>query len=234
MKLVATLSAASFAIVCFASCTVINGLRSAPSSSASEPPAAPPQSPNAHDWEPPKPYKRESAAELDAKLAAFVNKSGKKVGPSSSATLEAPTSLALTIKNNYCYAVEVRLAGGASWPTINEPAVVFSEWRSGPMNMHPYSVTDTGAYYEPGCASQSAKIDVGFAGESGTGGYTMQVYERKPSAAELEAVLKARAEDAELIERIRERECTECSKEFGDARRVCLERRGRKAADCGW
>jgi hypothetical protein len=180
-----------------------------------------------------------------AELGAFVKSRGAKLGGASKSTLESPDFVDVKIKKGWCYTVEVKLDPGARWKAGRRASMFFPDWQANPLSVGPTLIGETGAIYEPSCAEKSGMLSFGlntFGPEDkvGSGGYTLQVYERKPAAKELaaeRAMMKKVHEDS-IRERDagRQKTCGACAGESSSSRdrKICLERRGLTMSDCGW
>ena len=139
----------------------------------------------------------------------------------------------------------MKLDPGARWKAGRRASMFFPDWQENPLSVGPTLIGETGAIYEPSCAEKSGKLSFGLntsgpEDKVGSGGYTLQVYERKPAAKELaaeRAMMKKVHEDS-----IRERDagraktCGACASESSSSRdrKICVERRGLSMSDCGW
>jgi hypothetical protein len=178
-----------------------------------------------------------------AALAALAKAKGQPLGASKESGLESPDFVQVSVKKGYCYAVAVRLADGARWKPGRKPMLFSPAWPTNSTTIGPTLLGDTGAVYEPTCAQKSGKASLGLMtygpdDHVGSGRFVLQVYERKPAAAELAAetrvLKKAHADAIRERDASRQKTCSQCAGESPSLsdRRICLERRGLTMSDC--
>ena len=170
---------------------------------------------------------------------------GSKKIRSFTGKLESPEPAIFPVKKGYCYVLVLRLRAGA---TMNSKSVGM-DWPNDDGDQSPSSFgaeveSATGAAYKPDCAVVNASVGVwtgsmdwGAIKPAGSGGFTIDVYERKGTPKELAAEASSRKQSHadSLAERdaLRAKTCSQCASPVS-GRKVCVERNGLTMQDCGF